>query len=43
MACGVLTENKGKVSVILQQQTIFWMEAEKRKGQRIILRASNKG
>jgi hypothetical protein len=43
MTGGVLTENKGKVSVILQQHAIFWMAVEKRKGHPITLRESSKG
>jgi hypothetical protein len=43
MTSGVLTENKDKVSIILQQHEIFWMEEEKRKGKPITLRAYSKG
>jgi hypothetical protein len=40
---GVLSERKGKVSIVLQQMINIWMAAEKRKGQPITLRAPNKG
>jgi hypothetical protein len=40
---GVLSEGKGKVSIVLQQMNNIWMAAEKRKGQPITLRAPNKG
>ena len=40
---GVLSEKKGKVSIVLQQMINIWMAVEKRKGQRITLRAPNKG
>ena len=43
MTSGVVTENKDKVSVILKKHRIFWMEAEKRKGNPITLRESSKG
>ena len=39
----VLSEGKGKVSIVLQQMNSIWMAAEKRKGQPIKLRKTKKG